>query len=350
MSQKYFYAYLLLDPLKPGDFVFTLSDGYTLSLTFEPMYAGKGKGLRSQSHVKEAIYGRVRKHQNAHKLNRINRILAEGLEPLAFVVKSELAEDEAFEIERDLIGIIGRRDLGTGSLTNWSDGGEGVTNLSEETKRKHSEAQMRVRSKMTLAENIYRSLQISETVTRLWNAQTDEQKAQHSNKTRAHWKSLTPKQRIAALAGFRSGYRKWLGSLSEEGRREALGSASKAWWASLTPEQRQEHNQKTSEGLKRTLAARSDEDWAGIRASMSAAQKKRVADMSPAERRAQSAKKREDNDAFLTSLSDAERKAHFAKAREGQRRASVQCPHCPVFHMNKKMMAQYHFENCKHKP
>lgn len=56
------------------------------------------------------------------------------------VVKSELTETEAFELERSLIKSIGRRDLGMGTLVNMTDGGEGASGhvLSDETKAKMS--------------------------------------------------------------------------------------------------------------------------------------------------------------------------------------------------------------------
>jgi hypothetical protein len=349
MNQKSFYAYLLLDPTKSGDFVFTLPDGYGLALTFEPIYAGKGKGLRAQSHIKEAIYGKTRKHQNRHKLNRIQQILSAGFEPLCFLVKSSLSESEAFALERDLIQTIGRRDLKTGTLTNWSDGGEGVANISEATRELHVKAQTRFRAQMTLAENIYLSLSISEAVTRAWNELPEDAKLKHASKNKVHWDSLSDEQKVKAMKGFRSGYRKWLASLDAQERKDILGAGSKAWWASLTEEQHAAHVQKATAGLKRTLASRSEDDWAVIKKNQRAAQNKRIADMSQAERKALSDKKSADNAAFLESLTEEQRKAHFAKAREGQKRASVQCPHCPVFHMNKAMMAKYHFENCKHK-
>jgi len=43
------------------------------------------------------------------------------------IVKKGLKESEANELERRLIAQYGRRDLGTGTLVNMTDGGEGVT-------------------------------------------------------------------------------------------------------------------------------------------------------------------------------------------------------------------------------
>lgn len=47
---------------------------------------------------------------------------------------------EACKIERELIAFYGRRDLGTGILLNFTDGGEGAHNPSEETRAKISKS------------------------------------------------------------------------------------------------------------------------------------------------------------------------------------------------------------------
>lgn len=57
-------------------------------------------------------------------------------------VKTNLTEDEAHELEIDLIARYGRKDNGTGILRNRTDGGEGSSGrvYSEETKQKLREA------------------------------------------------------------------------------------------------------------------------------------------------------------------------------------------------------------------
>ena len=49
-------------------------------------------------------------------------------------------ESDAFEKEKELIKKYGRKDLGLGTLVNLTDGGEGMENPSEETRRKLSES------------------------------------------------------------------------------------------------------------------------------------------------------------------------------------------------------------------
>jgi hypothetical protein len=50
-------------------------------------------------------------------------------------------EKDAFNKEKELIKKYGRRDLGTGTLVNLTDGGEGMENPSPETRKKLSESQ-----------------------------------------------------------------------------------------------------------------------------------------------------------------------------------------------------------------
>ena len=53
-------------------------------------------------------------------------------------LKQNLTEEDAFKHEIYMISIFGRKDLGTGILHNRTDGGEGTSNDSEETRRKKS--------------------------------------------------------------------------------------------------------------------------------------------------------------------------------------------------------------------
>ena len=120
---KPFYIYLLCDPRKPGQYVYG-----DYSLPFEPFYVGKGHGKRAWNHTK--VIKRGGKSANPHKDRIIAKLLRQGLSPVVEVLKEDLAEDTAFELEKLLISTIGRVDLKLGPLSNMSEGGEGNSGYS----------------------------------------------------------------------------------------------------------------------------------------------------------------------------------------------------------------------------
>jgi hypothetical protein len=96
-----FYVYLLCDP----------RDGRII-------YVGKGKGNRYLQHAKNAKAGKI---DNAPKFKAINEILSSGLNLYEFIFESNLAEHEAFAIERNLIGVLknqGITNIVNGSVSN----------------------------------------------------------------------------------------------------------------------------------------------------------------------------------------------------------------------------------------
>lgn len=102
-----------------------------------PFYVGLGKGERYLSHLKEAKRETHKTtKQNKHKLNTIRKILSEGDVPIIQMVASEISLDAARKLEIYLICTIGRSDLNEGPLTNLTRGGEGVGEVSPESKQK----------------------------------------------------------------------------------------------------------------------------------------------------------------------------------------------------------------------
>jgi hypothetical protein len=89
----------------------------------DPFYVGKGHGNRINYHDRLLEKG---KRVNRHKNNTIRQCLkAHGFVPKQLYA-DRLTEQEAFYLERYLISLWGRRDKGTGCLTNMTDGGEGT--------------------------------------------------------------------------------------------------------------------------------------------------------------------------------------------------------------------------------
>lgn len=103
-----------------------------------PFYVGYGKNKRMYDHIKEAKRS-PNPTAGDHKLNKIRKILSEGLEPKVEIYASDLSREEACLIEISLIENIGRSDLGLGPLTNMTKGGDGTVDWSDELRQKVSE-------------------------------------------------------------------------------------------------------------------------------------------------------------------------------------------------------------------
>ena len=86
-----------------------------------PYYVGKGRGRRA--------YDRQR-----------HRVKVPDDKDRIIFLKQNLTEEEAFNHEKYIIAVLGRKDLGTGILRNLSDGGEGHSNPSPEARRKNAES------------------------------------------------------------------------------------------------------------------------------------------------------------------------------------------------------------------
>lgn len=100
-----------------------------------PFYVGKGLGERILHHEAEARTTR----RLTHKLNLI-RALHRRSEAVCYRFDSFHDEERAaLARERELIRTLGRHDLGLGPLTNQTDGGEGTSNPSEESRQRRRE-------------------------------------------------------------------------------------------------------------------------------------------------------------------------------------------------------------------
>ena len=115
------YTYKYLDPRKNN----------------QEFYIGEGKDDRYLHHLEDANrYVRQNRSQkwiqkncsNPHKIRTILKILKAGLEPIIVKVLENVDKQTAVDEEIRLIALYGRYDLGLGTLTNMTDGGDGAKN------------------------------------------------------------------------------------------------------------------------------------------------------------------------------------------------------------------------------
>lgn len=111
-----FYVYVYLDPRKPGNYVYR-----EYKFDYEPFYVGKGKDNRMYIHLETK--------EKSYKGNKIRKILKENLSPIILKIKDELYEQQAYDLEIDLINKIGMFCLKQGPLTNLTEGGTGGNKL-----------------------------------------------------------------------------------------------------------------------------------------------------------------------------------------------------------------------------
>lgn len=127
-GENKFYAYIYLDPRKPGKFCYK-----SVCFLYEPFYVGKGHGNRYLKHlIKNKIRGLFQ--------NKLKKILSDfskqDLKNYIVLFRNNLTEVKAFEFEQNLIEEIGRFDFGTGPLANHTDGGEGTSGAIRSTEFK----------------------------------------------------------------------------------------------------------------------------------------------------------------------------------------------------------------------
>jgi group I intron endonuclease len=123
-----FYVYVYLDTRKRGNFIYS-----DYQFDYEPFYVGKGKNKRLEEHLWESRL----KHDD-FKSRKIKSIINDGYKPLFIKVKENLTENDAFDLEINLINLIGRYNLNLGPLTNLTNGGDGISGLIKtETHRKN---------------------------------------------------------------------------------------------------------------------------------------------------------------------------------------------------------------------
>lgn len=97
-----------------------------------PFYVGMGRDLRVFVHERQARW----KTNKNHRLATIRAIWNAGGEVGTRIESWHATADDAKRREKELMLAIGRRDLGTGPLTNQTAGGDGCPNLGPESVEK----------------------------------------------------------------------------------------------------------------------------------------------------------------------------------------------------------------------
>lgn len=110
-EDKKFYVYGYLDTRKPGTYIYG-----NHSFEYEPFYIGKGYGNRLSHHLRQSNL-----KINSPKNNKIKKILKETHEePEIITIKDNLLEQDAFNLEIQLVALIGRSDLKKRSINKFN--------------------------------------------------------------------------------------------------------------------------------------------------------------------------------------------------------------------------------------
>jgi len=136
-EENRFYNYVYLDPRKPGNYIYFLEDK-EFKFNYEPFYIGKGQGRRYLEHLKYESQG------SGFMKNKMKNFRKNNVNPEILLLNNNLSNNEVIEIEKQLIKVIGRRDLKLGPLVNLTNGGEGFVGYkrSKETTNKIIKSRM----------------------------------------------------------------------------------------------------------------------------------------------------------------------------------------------------------------
>jgi len=150
-TTKKYYLYVFLNNLKPGNYYYE-----KYNFEYEPYYIGVSNTdtyyVREEVHIK---YAKLKQDvcNNKLKMNIINKIIKNGLEPIYLKIEENLSKEEAFEMEKMIIKIIGTKIGKSGPLSNISlggDGGDTFTNNpnKEEIREKHRQNALGIKNNM----------------------------------------------------------------------------------------------------------------------------------------------------------------------------------------------------------
>ena len=209
-----------------------------------PFYIGKGKKDRIAAHLSPA-----RLNKKSHKNNIIKKTITLVGEVPSVKIRSNLTEAKAHQIEIALIAAIGRAP--SGPLVNGTDGGEGMSNPSPETK-----AKLRLRMSSERARQMQSMLSYSPATRAKMSASHKGMmfSQEHKEKMSIYAQNRSPKhkQRLAAAASS--------DNLSPE-RRQRMSIAAKKRWDLPIYMQVREANRNRSPETKAKMSASALRRW-----------------------------------------------------------------------------------------
>jgi Mor family transcriptional regulator len=148
IEENKFYVYVYLDPRKPGKFCYG-----NYCFLYEPFYVGKGFGNRIYNHLYPCI---INIEKTFPKTKMIVKLLSLNYDLKKFIIKlhANISEKESFSLEKNIISLIGRRDIKLGPLLNLTNGGEGSSGWkpSKKSIKKMSENAKKQKYKYLLTE------------------------------------------------------------------------------------------------------------------------------------------------------------------------------------------------------
>ncbi len=150
--EKPYYVYVYCDQRHHEKFNYE-----KFSFLYKPFYVGSGHKNRYLSHVKYVMRHLENKEKllstNRHKNLIIKNIFLQLNEPPKISILEYFnTRKEAYAYEKYLVSLIGRECMHSGPLTNLTEGGDGVSNPSDETRYKIGSANRnRIKSENEMA-------------------------------------------------------------------------------------------------------------------------------------------------------------------------------------------------------
>jgi len=104
--------------MKPLSYVYILTDPTSNN---DPFYVGKGTNHRDHSHLKPSMWKTPKNTENPFLYYKIRQLMQNGTPPKPLRLFKNLTEEEAYDIESELIKKYGRRFVDGGKLFNISE-------------------------------------------------------------------------------------------------------------------------------------------------------------------------------------------------------------------------------------